>query len=718
MKIAFILLRLLLKICFRVEVRGMENYHAAGKRVVIMPNHVSFLDPPLLTAFLPDQPNFAINTIIAQQWYVRIVLGMFKVFKMDPTNPMSAKSLIEFLQKDNKVVIFPEGRITVTGSLMKVFDGPGMIAEKADATILPVHIQGAQYSKVSRLKGKVRQRWFPKIVITILPPFKLESKQTGKTRRSDITNKLQRMLSESQFAAADKDRTILDAVIEASVNHGRKHTIAEDINRKPMNYGQLFTKVHALSSGLKDKLKGEYIGVLLPNALANLVTFFALHNLGKVPAMINFTSGALNINNACKTVEVQTILTSKMFIKKVGLEELVKQIHGPEIVYLEDIAKDIKLPQKLAAVLASFFPRETFAKSLKLNPQAPAAVLFTSGSEGAPKGVALSHRNILANIAQADCVIDFSAKDIALNVLPMFHCFGLTVGTLLPVVSGVKTFLYPTPLHYNIIPEISYAIRATMLFGTDTFLAKYAENANPYDFFSMRYVIAGAEKLKTATRQTWQEKFGIRILEGYGVTETSPFLSVNTPMFSKTGSVGKIVPGVQYELRKIPGIEEGGELWVKGENIMLGYIKLDKPNVLQPPKDGWYGTGDIVAVDEQGFVSILGRAKRFAKVAGEMVSLPLVEEFAQKLWTGVPTSVVSVKDDKKGEQLVLVVPDKKYTLAEFKDYAKKNGLADIASPRKLVVAEIPLLGSGKTDYPKLQKLVEEQAKLEKDFGVE
>ena len=718
MKFVLLLLRGFLKLCFCVEVRGMENYHAAGKRVVIMPNHQSFIDPPLLAAFLPDQPSFAINTIIAQQWYVRLVLGMFKVFKMDPTNPMSAKSLIEFLEKDNKVVIFPEGRITVTGSLMKVFDGPGMIAEKADAMILPVHIEGAQYSKVSRVKGKLKQHWFPKITITILPAFKLESKQTGKARRADITNQLQRMLSEAQFASANIDRPILAAVIESSQLNGRKQVIAEDIGRKPMNYGSFFTRLYALSEALKGKIQGEYVGILLPNSLGNLVTFFALHNLGKVPAMINFTSGAVNINNACKTAEIKTILCSKLFVKKGGLEDLIKQIKNVEIIYLEDVAGNITGGAKLKAAIMGKFPKAAFAQTLKHSAQSPAVLLFTSGSEGAPKGVALSHRNILANIAQAESVIDLSPKDVALNVLPMFHSFGLTVGTLLPIISGFKTFLYPTPLHYNIIPEISYAVRATILCGTDTFLAKYGEAANPYDFFSLRYAIAGAEKSKASTRKLWAEKFGIRILEGYGVTETSPFLSVNTPLFSKIGSVGRIVPGVEYKLKKVEGIDAGGELWVKGANIMLGYIKLENPGALQPPKDGWYGTGDIVDIDKDGYVTILGRAKRFAKIAGEMVSLPLVEEFAHKLWPGEQTAVVAVKDEKKGEQLVLVVPDKGKTLGEFKDYAKKNGLPDIASPRKAVVAEIPLLGSGKIDYPKLQKTVEEQHVFEKDFGVE
>ncbi len=718
MKFALLMLKGFLKLCYRVEVRGIENYHKAGKRVLIMPNHAAFLDPPLLAAFLPEKPSFAINTLISQMWIVKRVLWLFDVFKLDPTNPMSAKSLIEFVEKDNKVVIFPEGRITVTGSLMKVYEGPGLVAEKSGAMILPVYIENAKYSKLSRLKGKIRQRWFPKITITIMPPFKLESNVQGKGRRADIAMRLQKMLSETMFLAGNLDHPIIASVLESADNHGKKHIVADDINRKPMNYGTLFTRIVALSNALKGKLKGENVALLMPNSVANVVSFLALHQLGKTPAMLNFSAGSMNVNNACKTAQVKTVLTSKMFIKKAGLEDLIKDLQDVEIVYLEDVAKTIGTVAKIKALLVSKFPKTAFANALKIQADKPAVILFTSGSEGAPKGVVLSHKNILANIRQADAVIDFSNRDVILNVLPMFHSFGLTVGTILPLVSGVKTFLYPSPLHYNIIPEISYAIKATMLCGTDTFLTKYGNAAHPYDFFSMRYVIAGAEKLKESTSKLWADKFGIRILQGYGVTETSPLLSVNTPIFSKLGTVGKIVPGVESELRPVEGIKEGGELWVKGANIMSGYLKLDKPGVLQPPKDGWYGTGDIIKIDEEGFVSILGRAKRFAKIAGEMVSLPLVEEFAHKLWPGVATAVIAVKDERKGEQLVLVLPDKEYTLAEFKTYVKANGLPEIATPRRSVIAEIPLLGTGKTDYPKLQKIVEEQGALEKDFGVE
>jgi acyl-[acyl-carrier-protein]-phospholipid O-acyltransferase/long-chain-fatty-acid--[acyl-carrier-protein] ligase len=467
--------------------------------------------------------------------------------------------------------------------------------------------------------------------------------------------------------------------------------------------------VNALSSVLGKSAKGSNIGVLLPNSLANLATILSLHKLNKVPAMLNFSAGSTNIINACKTAEIHTILTSRAFVEKAELHEIIAHLKDFEIVYLEDIGKKISKITKLSSLILSYFPERIFADALKVSSHSPAVILFTSGSEGVPKGVALSHTNIQANIKQAESIIDFSSRDIVLNAMPMFHSFGLTVGTFLPIMCGMRMFLYPSPLHFNIIPEIAYALRATLMFGTDTFLTRYAKAAHPYDFSSIRYVIAGAEKLKQSTRETWFEKFGIRIFEGYGVSETSPFISVNSAMNYKSGTVGKIAPGMEYKLVPVEGIAEGGELWVRGPNIMLGYIKLDKPGVLQPPADGWYATGDIVTIDEDGFLKIVGRAKRFAKIAGEMVSLPMVEECAAHLWKDDPVAVIAIKDEKKGEQVVLVTPNKAHNLEQFKKFAIERGLPEIAIPRNIHYADIPLLGSGKTDYPKLQKIVEESA---------
>ena len=293
-----------------------------------------------------------------------------------------------------------------------------------------------------------------------------------------------------------------------------------------------------------------------------------------------------------------------------------------------------------------------------------AAILFTSGSEGTPKGVVLSHRNMLANAAQAAARIDFGRQDKVFNVLPVFHSFGLTVGLVLPLVSGVRIYLYPSPLHYRIVPELIYGVNATILFGTDTFLNGYARSAHAYDFRSLRYILAGAEPVKESTRRVYLEKFGLRILEGYGVTETAPALALNTPMFNKFGTVGRILPGMQARLEKVEGVDEGGRLFVRGPNVMLGYLRTENPGVLEPPHDGWHDTGDIVTIDAQGFVTIKGRAKRFAKIAGEMISFAAVEALAGELWPDALSAVASVPDARKGERLILVTQQKNATRSD------------------------------------------------------
>ncbi len=314
-------------------------------------------------------------------------------------------------------------------------------------------------------------------------------------------------------------------------------------------------------------------------------------------------------------------------------------------------------------------------------------ILFTSGTEGTPKGVVLSHRNVLANVAQAEARIDFGRDDLLFMALPAFHSFGFMGGIVLPLISGVPTFLYPSPLHYRTVPELVYSICATYMFGTDTFLAGYARMANAYDFRSLRYIVAGAEPIKESTRRIYLEKFGMRILEGYGVTETSPVLAFNTPMFNKFGTVGKLFPGMQARLEKVAGVDDGaGRLFVKGPNVMLGYLRADNPGVLEPPHEGWYDTGDIVAIDEQGYIAIKGRAKRFAKVGGEMISLAAVEMLAAELWPNYNSAVIAIPDDRKGERLILVTDKHSATRAEFQAYARSKHAAELMKPSEVIIA--------------------------------
>ena len=409
---------------------------------------------------------------------------------------------------------------------------------------------------------------------------------------------------------------------------------------------------------------------------------------------------ATNVKAACTAAEVRTVLTAKAFVEQGKLQPLIAALaeQGITILYLEDIAGEIGTGAKLRALIASHFARRSHRRRA-ISADAPAVILFTSGSEGLPKGVVLSHRNLLANCHQLAARIDFNAADIVLNALPVFHSFGLTGGTLLPVLNGIKTLLYPNPLHYRIVPALAYDANATILFGTDTFLAGYARMAGNYDFFAMRYVFAGAERVRDETRKAWNEKFGIRIMEGYGATEAAPVIAVNTPMHFKAGSVGRLLPGVEAQVEPVPGIDEGGRLSIRGPNIMAGYLKADAPGVLQPPAEGWHDTGDIVTIDDQGFVTIRGRAKRFAKIGGEMVSLPAVEGYAGAVWPEAEHAVVTRADPRKGEQLVLFTTRANAAASELQGWARANGIAELAIPRDIRVVEaLPVLGTGKLDY--------------------
>jgi acyl-[acyl-carrier-protein]-phospholipid O-acyltransferase/long-chain-fatty-acid--[acyl-carrier-protein] ligase len=701
-------LRTLLKILYRVEVIGLENYYKAGNRVLIISNHCSFLDPPLLAAFLPDEITFAINTHIAQQWWMKPFLNLATFFPVDPTHPMSLKNLIHYLQHDTKVLIFPEGRITTTGSLMKIYDGTGMVADKSDAMILPIQITGAKYTPFSKLRDIVRLRWFPKITLTILPPTHIHAQKelTGKNRRKSSGHILADLMAEMQFNASSTRQSIFASLLEARKIHGGKHIVAEDLERQPLNYDALITRTLIIGNALKKITQlNENVGVMLPNSSKTLCVLLGLQQQQRIPAMLNFSTGAAGMISACKTAQVKTVLTSRKFLELAKLQNEVALLGAAvELVYLEDLAQTISLTDKLWGAIAS--KTATFWHKNNVNPDSAAVILFTSGSEGTPKGVVLSHANILSNHQQVSARIDFNPKDVILNFLPMFHSFGFTIGTLLPVLNGMKTFFYPTPLHFSIIPEMAYETNATIMFGTNTFLSAYGKKAHAYDFHNLRYVVAGAEKLQDTTRTLWAEKFGIRILEGYGATETAPVAAVNTPMDYKAGTVGRLLPHIEYRLEPVEGIDEGGRLHVKGVNIMLGYLLADRAGQLQPTESiygsGWYDTGDIVHIDDDGFLSIRGRCKRFAKVGGEMVSLTFVEQLALNIWEKAQHAVVSLPDAKKGEQIILITTQKDATLHEL---AKKSeGVAAINLPKKILVIEkIPVMATGKTDYVALTK---------------
>src|SRR5215213_2653783 len=703
------LLSILFRAFYRVEVRGVENLDNAGRNPIIALNHTSFLDAALALSLLPKDPVFAIDSAMAEHWWVKPFLRFTRAMPIDPTKPMATRTLINAVKSGDALIIFPEGRLTVTGSLMKIYDGAGLIADKTDAFVVPVRLEGLDATPFTRLdRSQIRRRWFPKVTVTVLEPVKLtvDPALRGKHRRMAAGAALYEIMSNLVYRTTSIERTVPEALIEAAEVHGMGRVAVEDPVAGTLTYRKLLMGARILGEKLMPLApEGKPIGLMLPNANGAAVTLIALMSAGRVPAMINFTAGVSNVLSACRAAKVDTILTSRSFIEKGRLDNLIAGLQKEiKIVYLDDIRPTITTLDKLRGFWNCKKPL------VQRKADDWAAVLFTSGSEGTPKGVVLSHRNMLANAAQAAARIDFGRQDKVFNVLPVFHSFGLTVGLVLPLVSGVRIYLYPSPLHYRIVPELVYGVNATIMFGTDTFLNGYARSAHAYDFRSLRYILAGAEPVKESTRRVYLEKFGLRILEGYGVTETAPALALNTPMFNKFGTVGRLLPGMQARLDKVEGVDEGGRLFVTGPNVMAGYLRTENPGVLEPPPEGWHDTGDIVTIDAQGFVAIKGRAKRFAKIAGEMISFAAVEALAGELWTDALSAVAAVPDMRKGERLILFTQQQNASRAEFLAFARSKGASELVIPTEIVVMEkLPLLGSGKVDNLSLTSIPRERA---------
>lgn len=700
--------RKILTCLFDIEVSGLENLEIAKKQgVLIIPNHTSYLDALIVSTFISEPITFSLTNEMAGKWWVRFFGNLMDIKSLDPNSPFAVKTMVEELKSNKLCMIFTEAHMPNGNTQMKVYEGPALMAQKADAPVLPIQIKGLEYSAYSRLPGKSWWRLFPKVSIQVLPAEKLTSKKAYATfheARSHSSNRLYEILAKMRLDAWDLNKTLIDATIDTMHRVGRGKMMMEDTDRKPLKFKHIFLRAFILGNLINKRLPDERtVGIMLPTSNACVLTLLGLQAYGKVPAMLNFSSGPKQVISTCKTVQITKVLTAKKVVLLAKLEPLIEALTaaGIEVIYLEDLRKLLTFKDKLTGIASMFFPRYAYHKNAGfVRPSDPAVILFTSGSEGLPKAVLLSHSNVLSNAYQVTTMFDVWDNDIMLNSLPIFHSFGLTVGTFMPLVIGFKMVSYPTPLHYRVIPEFCSSVRATIFFATDTFLAGYAKCANPYDFNSLRIVGAGAEKLKDETRRTWIEKFGVRVVEGYGATECSPIIAVNTFLRSRIGSVGRLMTGMEYKLKEVPGIKEGKELIVKGPNVMIGYMKNDKPGVLQPPKDGWYDTGDIVHMDEDGYIFIKGRSKRFAKIAGEMVSLLAVEILIAEHFKGFIHGVVSIPDPKKGEQLVLITTCGDITSEKLVDLFKEAGLPELAIPKKIIFTDTPpLLSTGKFDYP-------------------
>lgn len=499
--------------------------------------------------------------------------------------------------------------------------------------------------------------------------------------------------------------TLFDALVDASRRHGRQKLILEDQERKPLSYQDLMRAAFALGRKLAGMTQpGEHVGVMLPSSNAAVLTFFALHAFGRVPTMLNFTAGLRNLRAACELAGVKRVLTSHRFVEQAKLHDVIDALEPlAAITYLEDVRRSVGAADKLFAVTAAAFPKRFRART---RPDDPGVILFTSGSFGAPRGVVLTQSNLVANARQISTHIELDPSWNFFNPLPVFHCFGLTGGVLLPLLSGIKTFQYPSPLHTKQIPPLIKDSGARVLLATDTFVNQYARAAAPGELSGLQFIVCGAEKVRDETHNLIAERFGpIPVLEGYGATEASPVIAVNKPGDNRRGTVGGLLPGLEARTEAVDGIPGGGRLFVRGPNVMAGY--LAPGGALEAPVDGWHDTGDVVAIGDDGWVKILGRVKRFAKIGGEMVSLTAAEDLAAAVWPEFRHAVIAVADPKKGERLILVTDRGDAESAPLLAHAQKVGAPELLVPKRIIrVPEIPLLGTGKTDYPALERIVE------------
>jgi acyl-[acyl-carrier-protein]-phospholipid O-acyltransferase/long-chain-fatty-acid--[acyl-carrier-protein] ligase len=707
------LVRIIMRLLYRVEVRGQMVSH---EKLLIVSNHTSFLDGILLGAFLPIWPTYLVHTTIAKIWYFKIGLRFLPHLVVDSANPLAMKAIIALLESGSHVVIFPEGRITNTGTLMKVYDGPAFVAARTGATVLPVHIDGLQYTRFSRMTGDFPLKAFPKVRLYIGRPEVIEMPQArrAKERRRLASEHLRKVMQRCAFESRETT-TLFPALLDAIDLYGRDREIIEDIKMKPDTYANVLKGALALGRIVSKMTKeGETVAVLMPNVTTTVSLIFGMFAMRRTPAMLNYTAGTQGMQSACRISQSKVLLTSRAFIDKAKLAHVIEGLRDIRVVYLEDVRPMFTTFDKLWLILwALRFPRRVMKR---VQPHDPAIVLFTSGSEGTPKGVVLSHDSLLANAAQVRAVIEFGSKDRFMAALPLFHAFGLMGGVFLPLLKGARVFIYPSPLHYRVVPELVYDRDCTVLFSTNTFLANYAKAAHPYDFNRLKYMVVGAEKLSEVVQQLCFEKFGLRILEGYGATECSPVISIATPLAYRRGTVGEMLPGMEYQLAPVAGIEDGGELHVSGPNLMLGYLKDDQPGIIQPPHSaeygtGWYDTGDVVGIQDY-FVQIRGRIRRFAKVAGEMVSLEVVEKIAAAAQPHRQHAAVAIKDPTRGEVIVLFTEDATLRRDQLQAAAREIGAPELAIPKKIVpIEKIPVLGTGKKNYVALNQMAKQGAEV-------
>ncbi|SIS52844.1 AMP-binding protein [Phaeovulum vinaykumarii] len=697
-------LAIAVKTWFRVRHGGAWPPPSDGP-VVFVANHLSLIDAPLIALLAGRRCLVAMHAHPPQHGIAGWLWRRAGVERLDVNDPHQLRDFLHRVRAGESAIVFPEARMSRHGALMKVYPEAAKLVRSTRAPVVPVHLEGTELSVWSPEKAGQPRRWRPRVHVEIGAPRPLAAEGESQGATGNVLGDL---LEETRFRALSRWSSVPAVLAETARRLGGGLRVIEDPLGNALTFRRIFIAAAALGERLRRRTDpAEIVGVLLPGVATVPAVLCALWREGRVPALLNPTLGPGPARGALGVAGIRRVLSSRAFVEQADLGPMIRRFEedGIELIWTEDLRAEIGTGRRLLAALASLrqrrIPRET-----------PAVVLFTSGTEGAPKAVLLSHANLLANVAQLRARTDVAPADRVLTALPLFHALGLTGGLLFPLVCGARTLIYPTPLHYKVIPELAYAHQATIIFGTDTFLAGWGRRADPHDFASVRAAIAGAEPVKPSTRTLWIDRFGVRIIEGYGATEAAPVLALNTPTCDRFGTVGQFLPGIETRLEQVPGIP-GARLWVRGPNVMLGYMRADRPGVLEPLTDGWYDTGDAVSITPDGFVTLEGRIKRFAKIGGEMVSLAAVERLAAQTWPEASVAAIALPDARKGERIVLAVVGTQPRRAALQERARAEGLGELLLPAEIVALdEIPLLASGKTNYPELTRRLTEVAQAQ------
>ncbi len=714
---------------YRLQVLGFKNMPENGG-VLMLGNHISWIDWAIIQMATPRHIHFVMIRNIYERWYLKWFLDIFGVIPISGGASKSAlEKVTEYLNTGEVVCLFPEGAISRTGHLGPFQHGYEKAAENADAIILPFYMRGLWGSWFSRSSEKLKTLRTTgnkrEIIVAFGKPLPID------TRADELKKQIFELSIDSWNAYTETFEPIPVSWIKTTRQIKTELAVADSLG-SPITSSKLLTAVICFTRLVRKQTRGQNIGLLLPTSSAGVIANLAVLCCGRTVVNLNYTSSLPAIRAAIENAEIKSIISSRKFIEKLAKKgiEFADTFQGIDVRYMEDMSESISPPTKLLTllmvnILPTWLMQLLYIKKVSID--SPAAILFSSGSEGIPKGIMLSHRNIMANLKQVSDVLNTDNQDIVMSTLPLFHAFGLTVTTFMPLIEGVPIICHPDPTDVVNIGKAIAKYRATIFCATSTFLRLFNKNSrvHPLMLESLRIVVAGAEKLNQDVRDAFKLKFNKSIYEGYGATETTPVASVNIPdcidvnywhvqQGTKTGTVGMPLPGTSFRIvdpvsmGELP-IGEDGLILIGGTQIMLGYLNdPEKTDNAVITLDGrrWYKTGDKGHLDEDGFLTIVDRYSRFAKLGGEMISLTAVEESIRQSLNNPELDLVAINlpDEKKGEKIVLLVSEA-IELETVKKAMLENNCNPLMIPAELLkVDTIPKLGSGKTDFTAAKKL--------------